>query len=57
MAKNVIPIFKLQGTIDDRTYVNSKANKGQGYVRALRGTHKPAHCNHVLEQNFKRTSV
>jgi hypothetical protein len=57
MARNISPIFKLQGTIGDRTFVKSKANDGEGYVRATRGTYKPAQCNGVLEENSKRTSV
>lgn len=56
MAKNIHPVFKFQGTIGGNTYVKSKANKGEGYVRAQRGTIKPAVCNSVLEENSKRTS-
>jgi hypothetical protein len=39
MAKNISPIFKLQGTIDDLTFVNSKRYKP--HVRARKNSKTP----------------
>lgn len=55
MARNRSPIFKLQGTIYDLTFVESKAYGS--HTRAPRGTHKEAECNETLTRNYKRTSV
>jgi hypothetical protein len=49
MPKNTSPIFKLQGTIDALTFVNSKTYKP--HVRRKRGTVKKATLNSTLDRH------
>lgn len=49
MPKNTSPIFKLQGTIDALTFVNSQRYKP--HVRRKRGSVKKATLNSTLDQH------
>jgi hypothetical protein len=55
MAKIERGLIRLQGTIHDLTFVNSKAYRA--HVRAPRGTYRKAKCNAALTRNFQRTAV
>ncbi|MDF2187699.1 hypothetical protein [Paraflavitalea sp. CAU 1676] len=48
MAKNISPMFKLQGTIAGFTHVNSVAYGA--HIRAERGTYTPIELNKTMKQ-------
>ncbi|HEX6913909.1 MAG TPA: hypothetical protein VF145_01625 [Chitinophagaceae bacterium] len=54
MARNRSASFDLSGTLGKYTFVRSKYGK---FVRAARGTHKPALCNETLTAVFNRNEV